>query len=98
MNKILEKGKIQLCDKFYLDTDGFNGISLIFEETRIRLKKDGTVENYLHTDKYYYPKLSLVLNKYLQLKPTEATSIEDLKDIVLRVETLVEGLRSEHSL
>lgn len=86
------KKKIILDDKFHLESDSFNGLVLIFQEERIKTKEDKTEVPFIFTDKWYYPKLSMVLNKYLQLKTKEAGNVEELKEIVLRVEQTIEKL------
>jgi hypothetical protein len=92
MNKIFtEKNtdKIVLDEKYSLQPDGFKGLVLVFEEPRIRVKKDKTEEEYLFQDQWYHAKLSQTLSKYLMLTTNEAKSIEELRDIVLRVEQTI---------
>ena len=46
MNELFKKAKtdrFQLDEKFYLESDGFHGLTLVFEETRTKKKKDGMV-------------------------------------------------------
>mgnify|MGYP003404039578 CR=1 FL=1 len=95
MNEIFKaKGmdKIVLCENYYLEPDNFKGLVLVFHEQRTKTKKDDTTESYLFEDRFYYPKLSQTLDKYLILKQTKAKDIEDLKDIVLRVEQTIKNL------
>jgi hypothetical protein len=92
MNKIFtEKNtdKVVLDEKYYLEPDGFKGLVLVFEEPRVREKKDKTEEDYVFQDRWYFPKLSQTISKYLMLTTNEAKSIEELRDIVLRVEKTI---------
>lgn len=97
MNELFKKAKtdrFQLDEKFYLESDGFHGLTLVFEETRTKKKKDGSgEEEYLYTDKWYYPKISMVLNKYLELVTKDTKSVEELRDVVLRVEKKIDSIK-----
>lgn len=97
MNELFKKAKtdrFQLDEKFYLESDGFHGLTLVFEETRTKKKKDGSgEEEYLYTDKWYYPKISIVLNKYLELVTKDTKSVEELRDVVLRVEKKIDSIK-----
>ena len=105
MNEIFKKmktDKIVLDDKFHLISDTFKGIVLVFEEPRKRNKtevkngkkvKTGEKEDYLFVDKWYHLTLSQTLENYLKQTTIKATSIEELKEIVLRVEAAIEKLK-----
>lgn len=97
MNELFKKAKtdrFQLDEKFYLESDGFHGLTLVFEETRTKKKKDGSgEEEYLYTDKWYYPKISMVLNKYLELVTKDTKSVEELRDVVLRAEKKIDSIK-----
>jgi len=97
MNELFKKAKtdrFQLDEKFYLESDGFHGLTLVFEETRTKKKKDGSgEEEYLYSDKWYYPKISAVLNKYLELVTKDTKSVEELRDVVLRVEKKIDSIK-----
>ena len=96
----LKENKVVLDEKYSLQPDGYNGLVLVFEEKRERKKLDsktkketGETEEYIFTDKWYYPKISQSLNKYLQLVTSESKNIEELKNIVLRVEEKVDDIK-----
>ena len=98
--KNMNSKKIILDDKYFLQPDGYHGLVLVFEEERTRKKLDpktkketGETEEYIFTDKWYHPKLSQSLSKYLQLTTSEAKSIEELRDVVLRVEDKINSLK-----
>ena len=89
--------RISLDEKFYLAPDENYGLMLTQEVVKIRKKVDketkkptGEEEEYTATEKYYFPRLSQAVNKYIQLSGNEATSIEELKEILLRIENTIE--------
>ena len=63
-------------------------ITVIVDES-----KDETEEKYTHIETIYQPTISKTLTRYLQLSTSEAKSIEELKDIVLRVENKINSLK-----
>jgi hypothetical protein len=95
MNNIFEKKgkKIVLDNNYYLMPDQYRGLILVFNETRLKEKKDGTTEPFLFEDKWYYPKLSQVLNKYLMLVTNDANSILDLIERVKGIEETINKLK-----
>lgn len=94
MNETFAKSKnIILDEKYSLQPDQFNGLVLTFSETRKRTKKDGTEEDFVFSDKWYFLKLSQTLRKYFQLKQMEAGSLEELLSKVESVEKIIEKLK-----
>ena len=96
MNEIFTKlnsKRIELTDGYVLLPDSFNGIVLQRETEKIRRKKDKTEEKYIHVETIYQPTISKTLTRYLQLTASEAKSIEELRDIVLRVEDKINSLK-----
>ena len=98
--KKLNSDRIELDERYSLEPDGFRGLVLVLEEKRVRekvdaktKKKTGETEEYIYTDKWYHPKLSQSLSKYLQLTASEAKSTEELRDIVLRVENKINQIK-----
>ena len=103
MNEVFKKlnsERIELDKRYSLEPDGFRGLVLVLEEKRVRekvdaktKKKTGETEEYIYTDKWYHPKLSQSLSKYLQLTASEAKSIGELRDVVLRVENKIASIK-----
>jgi hypothetical protein len=97
MNELFKKTntkRFQLDENYFLEPDGYHGLTLLFEETRMKKKKDGSgKEEYLFVDKWYYPKISMVLTKYLELRTKNTKSVEELRDVVLRIETKIDSIR-----
>ena len=96
MNEVFKKlnsERIELTDGYVLLPDGFNGIVLQRETEKTRRKKDKTEEKYTHIETIYQPTVSKTLTRYLQLSMSEAKSIEELRDIVLRVEDKINSIK-----
>ena len=96
MNEVFKKlnsERIELTDGYVLLPDSFNGIVLQRETEKIRRKKNETEEKYIHVETIYQPTVSQTLTRYLQLTTSEAKSIEELRDIVLRVEDKINSLK-----
>ena len=96
MNEVFKKlnsERIELTDGYVLLPDSFNGIVLQRETEKIRTKKDETEEKYTHVETIYQPTISKTLTRYLQLSTSEAKSIEELRDIVLRVENKINQIK-----
>ena len=96
MNNVFTKmnsERIELTDGYVLLPDPFNGIILQRETEKIRTKKDKTEEKYTHVETIYQPTISKTLTRYLQLSTSEAKSIEELRDIVLRVEDKINQIK-----
>ncbi len=96
MNEIFTKlnsERIELTDGYVLLPDSFNGIVLQRETEKTRRKKNETEEKYIHVETIYQPTISKTLTRYLQLTASEAKSIEELRDIVLRVEDKINQIK-----
>ena len=96
MNEVFKKlnsERIELTDGYVLLPDGFNGIVLQRETEKTRRKKNETEEKYTHTETIYQPTISKTLTRYLQLTASEAKSIGELKDVVLRVENKINQIK-----
>jgi hypothetical protein len=93
MNKVFtDSKKIVLDDRYYLEPDQFKGIVLVFHEQRERTKKDESKQTYTFEDRWYYPKLSQVMSKYMTLTQSDSETVRDLLRATERVETLIEKL------
>ena len=96
MNEIFTKlnsERIELTDGYVLLPDSFNGIVLQRETEKTRRKKDETEEKYIHVETIYQPTISKTLTRYLQLTASEAKSIGELRDVVLRVENKINQIK-----
>lgn len=98
--KNMNSKKIILDDKYYLEPDGYHGLVLVFEEERTRKKLDpktkketGETEDYIFSDKWYFPKTSQTLDKYLTLSLKENKTVEELRNTLERVEKTIESIK-----
>ena len=98
--KKMKSKKIQLDSEFWLMPDPYKGLILQREVEKVRKKIDketkkptGEEETYTQIKQHFFTRLSQTLNKYLELKSTEASSIEELKDLVLKVEEKINLIR-----
>lgn len=72
---------LKLCDKWSVKK-GSHSWELVFQEKRTKTnKKTGLDEDYLFEDKYYYPTISQCLQRYINEKPKELKSLNDLRDL-----------------
>lgn len=93
MNKAFtDSKKIVLDDRHYLEPDQFKGLVLVFHEQRERTKKNGDTEVYTFEDRWYYPKLSQAICKYLTLAQSKSETIDQLLKATERVEKLIEKI------
>lgn len=102
MNEIFVKkgtNKIVLDANYYLEPDQFKGLVLVFHEPRVKekidpktRKKTGESENYIFEDRWYFPKLSQTLNKYMTLTLNNSFDIMDLIRYVKSVEQKIDAL------
>lgn len=100
MNSVFKNAgtkRIDLDEKFYLAPDENYGLMLTQEVVKIRKKVDkttkkpnGETEEYLGTERWYFPRLSQSISKYIQLSGNEAESITELREILLRIENTIE--------
>lgn len=97
MHNIFKKMKverIELTDNYYLEPDQFRGLVLVHEEIGEKEnKKTGEKEPTVKRQSYYYPKISQVFSKYLMVTTNEAKSLEDLKEILERVEGKIDSMK-----
>lgn len=63
--------KVKIDENYHLETDGFNGVTLVFTEKRIKEAKDGKLKGYDFKDSWHYPSLKLAIIKYFELTNNE---------------------------
>ena len=88
MNNAFKKNsKIELDDKHYIESDGDNGLILVFHEPRKKDKteiksgkkvKTGEQEDYLFEDKYYYPRVCQALKHFVDKTQNQCETLEKL--------------------
>ena len=96
MHPLFKKTKnvrISLDSEFYIKTDTYNGLILCRKVLKEKKDKEGKTVFYNDVTKKYFPRMSLTLNEYLKNKVGEAEKIEEIKDIILRVESKINGIK-----
>lgn len=86
-NAFLKNSKIELDDSHYLETDGDNGICLVFNEIREREKttkeggktiKTGEKEEFLYEEKTYHPRIVQSLKYFIDKTQNESKTLKEL--------------------
>ncbi|MFN7339799.1 MAG: hypothetical protein ACK5VI_01810 [Opitutia bacterium] len=86
MNNLFKNSKkVKLDDNYTLEHDGYSGIVLVFEEERIRTKKDETEEKYMFSDKWYFPRVSMALEQYVKEKQIILPTVEEMLEVQKQV-------------
>ena len=96
MHPLFKKTKnvrISLDSEFYITPDPYNGLILCREVLKEKKDKEGKTVFYNDVTKKYFPIMSQTLNEYLKNKVGEAETIEEVKDILLRVESKINGIK-----
>ncbi len=76
---------IKLDDNYEIINDSYS-FTLLFKEPRIKTNKKTLLEeSFIFEDKWYYPRLSDCLTKYLELTLKEC---EEIKEIDIRLNTI----------
>lgn len=105
MNKIFTNSKkIVLDDNYYLTTDGYNGVTLVFHEMRDKeiyekidnkFVKTGRFEKADFEDVWYFTRVAQALRKYFDLVQNNLESLKDLLEKVSTVDARIEKLDKE---
>ena len=96
MHPLFKKTKnvrILLDNEFYITPDPYNGLILCREVLKEKKDKEGKTVFYNDVTKKYFPRMSQTLNEYSKNKVGEAENIEEIKDILLRVESKINGIK-----
>lgn len=97
MHNIFKKMKverIELSDGYHLEPDQYRGLMLIHEEIGEKEnKKTGEKEPTVKRTAIYHPTLSQIFSKYLMVTTNEAKSLEELKEILERVEGKIDSMK-----
>jgi hypothetical protein len=92
--KNMNTDRIELTDGYHLEPDGYRGLVLVHEEIGEKEnKKTGEIEPTVKRQSHFYPKLSQIFSKYLMVTTNEAKSIEELKQILERVEGKIDNMK-----
>ena len=85
---------IKLDDKFKILNDTYS-FTLVFEEPRTKTNKKTLLEEkFIFEDKWYYPRLSDCLTKYLELTLKECEDITEIKTNLNTIESKINELKT----
>lgn len=85
---------ILLNEKWRIELDNFSWM-LVFCETRTRVKKGSEKEEeYTFEDKWYYPNIKQVLNRFIQEDTKECESIQELSIKLDNIYEAIEKLKN----
>lgn len=92
MNNILKKEKsIELDANYSIETDGCNGLSLIFKEERERTNKlSKEKEKFVFVDRLYFNTIGQLLYKYIQLSQNKSKDLKDIVDNTNKILSIVQ--------
>ncbi len=100
MNNIFKQSKkqvVELDEFFTLSPDADSGLILTFSEPRKRNKTDGTEEDFIFEQKYYYPRLHQALSKYLELSQNAPSkTVEELVERTNKLFKIIEEFRDKY--
>jgi hypothetical protein len=97
MNKIFtKKNRIELDDYWYIESDGGNGIQLVFHEPRKRTKKGTDVEeNYIFEDVFYFNRVVQALKHYCNKTQNSSKDLKDILEKTDKIYNILEKLDKE---
>lgn len=94
MNNIFKKANskmIKLDDNYRLETDGDNGVTLIFSEPRVKINKETRKEeDLIFEDKWYFPRVNQALERFEKLSGNSSKTIEEILANNVRVLKVLE--------
>jgi len=93
MNKVFKNSKtIKLDDIYSLIPDSGNGVSLFYEETRTRKKKDSSgEEEYQYVNQLYFTRVNQALNRYVELSQNNSQNIKELIEQTSKIYAIIEN-------
>jgi len=81
MNKIFkkaEKDTIELDSMYYLTTDSFKGVCLVFHEPRKKTTKKDVEVDFEYEEKWYFPTVGQGLQKYVELSQKQIKNTDEI--------------------
>lgn len=83
---------IKLNNNFRIEKDNYSWV-LIFNEQRDRKNKEtGIKEAFIFEEKWYYPDIKQLLNKFIDLDLKESETLEELKEKLNDINLVINGL------
>lgn len=97
MNNIFKKEEvIKLDSKYFITTDGFNGVCLVERTKKERVKKDGTKELIDSENKTYHANLGQALQKYFDLAQKEIKNLDEIQQHLKEINTTLTEFKNKY--
>jgi len=85
---------IQLNKNYRIEKDTYYWVLIFNEPRQKKNKKTGKIEDFIYEDKWYYPCIKMLLNKFIELDLKESESIQELSDKMGSLSAKVEELKN----
>jgi hypothetical protein len=106
MNNLFKKEKaIELDANYSLETDGGNGVSLVFQEERQKEKtekingkiaKTGETEAFVFKDAWFFNTVGQALSKYLELSQNSSKTLEEVVVKTDEILKIIQDFRGDY--
>lgn len=85
---------IKLNDNYRIEKDAYSWTLIFSEEREKENKKTLLKEKFIFEDKWYYPDIKQVLNKFIDLDCKDAESIKELSDKMEAIKITIDELKN----
>ena len=79
---------MKLNENYSIESDG-TGSNLVFKAPRVREKNDGTKEDYIFEDRWFFLTVPQCLRKFLSLSLEDCTDVKDCLKRIDEVESKI---------
>ena len=93
MNNIFKQTKtdmIKLDSNYYLTTDNFKGVCLVFHEKE---NKKGVKTDFKYEEKYFYPTVGQALSKYVTLAQSQIKNVKEIEEKTEKILNILEDFK-----
>ena len=95
MNNIFKQTKtdmIKLDSNYYLTTDNFKGVCLVFHEMRKKENK----KDFKYEEKYFYPTVGQALSKYVTLSQSQIKNVKEIEEKTEKILNILEDFITKY--
>ena len=99
MNNIFKQTKtdmIKLESNYYLTTDNFKGVCLVFHEMRKKENKKGVKTDFKYEEKYFYPTVGQALSKYVALAQSQIKNVKEIEEKTEKILNILEDFKTKY--
>ena len=80
-NIFKHKGRVDLGENHYLETDSYKGVVLVQHFPAQRINKKGETVEYTAEERFYYPTLAQALDKFVSLRQIVLPEVSEMLGI-----------------